>query len=266
MSKRSLNMPCPMHGYQSCGICAIKELAEAQQELEDWRAGTHADETGHLHRCAKVNDVWSCVKGCVVQERDEAKRKLAERECVEISCPAFTRAAEMWQNLLAEARREQDDLKATIAEIHAAIPATFYAGLGVPTFRVEELVRTWRNAIEGNKRLEADLAAMRGALERIAAPMHTFYDLASEKRRSIAAAALASSSPGAAPVATQTAEAMPEGWLATAREVVAKAQTIMQVDLRLLSEESPDGEKARVAVEALCSLLARPEVQQWAGR
>lgn len=66
---------------------------------------------------------------------------------------------------LAEAELERDALKATIDEIHAIIPATFYAGLGVPTFRVEELVRVWRNAVEANKCLEADLAAMRARAE-----------------------------------------------------------------------------------------------------
>lgn len=54
--------------------------------------------------------------------------------------------------------RERDDAKATIAEIHAAIPATFYAGLGVATFRVEELVRIWNNAMSANKQLEQERA------------------------------------------------------------------------------------------------------------
>lgn len=36
------------------------ELADAQARLAD----LHADETGHLHRCAKINGVWSCDARC----------------------------------------------------------------------------------------------------------------------------------------------------------------------------------------------------------
>ena len=220
-------------------------IAALEADLSEWRVGAYADETGHLHRCAKVNDVWSCVKGCVVQERDEAKRKLAERECVEISCPAFTRAAEMWQNLLAEARRERDE------------QAAKHADCCVDREQVAAL--------------EADLAAMRGALERIAAPMHTFPDLASEKRRSIAAAALASSPGAASPESLEPILGFQLGstidvpahvapaWLATAREVVEAAGRV--ADAKLL----PRGSFEPVVIE-LRALLARPDVQRWAGR
>ena len=47
-----------------------------EQELSDWRVNAHADETGHLHRCAKVNGVWSCVLGCAVRERDAARAEI----------------------------------------------------------------------------------------------------------------------------------------------------------------------------------------------
>jgi hypothetical protein len=45
---------------------AAKETEQAEAKLAEWEAGAHADETGHLHRCAKVNGVWSCADGCVV--------------------------------------------------------------------------------------------------------------------------------------------------------------------------------------------------------
>ena len=52
-----------------------------EQELAEWRVNAHADDTGHLHRCAKVNGVWSCHKGCAIQERDALRADL--RACVE---------------------------------------------------------------------------------------------------------------------------------------------------------------------------------------
>ena len=35
-------------------------------ELDEWRVGAHADETGHLHRCVKINGVWNCHTGCIM--------------------------------------------------------------------------------------------------------------------------------------------------------------------------------------------------------
>lgn len=53
------------------------ELAKTQTELSELKVGAHADETGHLHRCARVNGVWNCAKGCAVAERDALKARLA---------------------------------------------------------------------------------------------------------------------------------------------------------------------------------------------
>jgi hypothetical protein len=48
----------------------MARLASVERELGEWRTGAHADHTGHMHRCLKVQAKWSCVKGCAVAERD----------------------------------------------------------------------------------------------------------------------------------------------------------------------------------------------------
>jgi len=40
------------------------EITRLKAELADWQVGAHADATGHLYRCAKVNGVWHCAEGC----------------------------------------------------------------------------------------------------------------------------------------------------------------------------------------------------------
>lgn len=42
----------------------------------------------------------------LIAEVERLTRILDERECVEVGCPAFSRAAEMWQGLVAEARED----------------------------------------------------------------------------------------------------------------------------------------------------------------
>ena len=71
-----------------------------------------------------------------------------------------------WPRLLATARAYWT-AQATLDEIHAAIPATFYAGLGVPTFRIEQLVRVWNNAVVANTTLETENARLRAVVELI---------------------------------------------------------------------------------------------------
>ena len=57
-------------------ICAYTEqevnkaTVTLQADLDEWRTHRMADATGHMLRCAKVNRVWSCAKGCAVAERD----------------------------------------------------------------------------------------------------------------------------------------------------------------------------------------------------
>lgn len=58
-------------------VALEKTLAEARRDLDEWRTGAHADETGHLHRCAKINGVWSCVQGCAVTRAETAEREYA---------------------------------------------------------------------------------------------------------------------------------------------------------------------------------------------
>lgn len=78
----SRSLPCQTRFSDRCPPdrhykgCVYGELAEAQQaiarltakvqELEEERPNYRADSTGHLFRCARVNGVWSCHKGCAV--------------------------------------------------------------------------------------------------------------------------------------------------------------------------------------------------------
>ncbi len=43
-----------------------QEIERLQAEVAAWKAGAMADATGHMFRCAKVNGVWQCAKGCAV--------------------------------------------------------------------------------------------------------------------------------------------------------------------------------------------------------
>jgi DNA repair exonuclease SbcCD ATPase subunit len=45
-----------------------KSRDAAEVRLTEWEAGAHADETGHLHLCAKVNGGWHCKPGCAKAE------------------------------------------------------------------------------------------------------------------------------------------------------------------------------------------------------
>jgi hypothetical protein len=45
-----------------------EERDALQAELNEWRTGARADETGHLRRCAKVNGAWECAEGCAKAE------------------------------------------------------------------------------------------------------------------------------------------------------------------------------------------------------
>lgn len=53
------------------------ELYERVQALQARLANAHADETGHLHRCAKVNGRWACATGCAVARAETAEAQAA---------------------------------------------------------------------------------------------------------------------------------------------------------------------------------------------
>ena len=64
---------------EACLVNALRTYAEQevnkatstlQAALDEWRTHRMADATGHMLRCAKVNQVWSCAKGCAVAERN----------------------------------------------------------------------------------------------------------------------------------------------------------------------------------------------------
>lgn len=80
--------------YQEENTRLAAKVATLECQLSEWSTGARADETGHMFRCAKVNGVWSCAKGCAMarvaaleQERDtyrdEAKRLTDLYELVE---------------------------------------------------------------------------------------------------------------------------------------------------------------------------------------
>ena len=51
-------------------------LRVARMELSEWQAGAMADAKGHMLRCAKVNGVWNCAKGCAVNDLRVARAAL----------------------------------------------------------------------------------------------------------------------------------------------------------------------------------------------
>ena len=64
---------------EECSAMPCQLLAEVRRARR--AEAERADETGHLHRCARINGVWSCHPGCAVAERDAAlaeAKKLAE--------------------------------------------------------------------------------------------------------------------------------------------------------------------------------------------
>jgi hypothetical protein len=57
----------PWPAYNAEREAAAAEIAELRDQLAVWNAWgamALADATGHMHRCAKVNDVWACAPGC----------------------------------------------------------------------------------------------------------------------------------------------------------------------------------------------------------
>jgi hypothetical protein len=54
----------PWNAYNAEREAAAAEIARLQDRLAAWAAGAHADATGHLHACAKINGVWVCTPGC----------------------------------------------------------------------------------------------------------------------------------------------------------------------------------------------------------
>ena len=72
---------------------AVQErLAEAELGLGEWKTGVHADSTGHLYRCAKVNGVWQCAEGCqmtaMMNECDTLKARVQELEAIDAASVA----------------------------------------------------------------------------------------------------------------------------------------------------------------------------------
>jgi hypothetical protein len=56
-------------------------LATIERERDAWHercSALHGDDTGHMHRCLRVDGAWSCHPGCAV-----AKLRTIERETVE---------------------------------------------------------------------------------------------------------------------------------------------------------------------------------------
>ena len=90
-------------------------------------------------------------------EPSEELRERAQRITDQINCHLEQEMVDLGvirDEIIAPALAEKD---AELAQVNAILPATFYAGLSVAR-RVEEMVRTWQNAIEANQRLENDLA------------------------------------------------------------------------------------------------------------
>ena len=177
---------------------------------------------------------------------------------------------------LGDARRECDDWE-------MASHNFLRDSVGRSPKKVLEELQGWAPAIADNESLralnaslEADLAAMRGALELLRewriltwceytvnrmAMGSPCAEYAEDEFERLVDAALASS-PGAA-------------WLATAREVVEALNQIVSVDRSAgACDDCMDGEglcnqhadKWRAAMLVARALLARPEVKAWAGR
>lgn len=51
----------------------IQQRDALRAEVDEWKTGRMADATGHMFRCAKINGVWSCQKGCAVAEVEQLK-------------------------------------------------------------------------------------------------------------------------------------------------------------------------------------------------
>ena len=71
-----------MSGYSDEQVAELRdENARLRAELDALRerlAALHADGTGHLHVCARVNGAWVCAPGCAVGERDVLAKQLKD--------------------------------------------------------------------------------------------------------------------------------------------------------------------------------------------
>ena len=151
----------------------------------------------------------------------------------------------------------------------------------------DEARSDWVALVDEQAALEADLAAMWSSLERAKVALWNGTEFAANDCYTILVEALAAS-PGAElgstidvpKTVTQTTEAMPGGWLATAREVVealaplgARPCEVYSEPRALCSTDNRDCiNTGRVETRDGCppctarALLARPEVKAWAGR
>lgn len=102
------HVACPGCGHEERIAALEAKLAEVQAEIAEWRTGAHADATGHLHRCAKVNGVWQCAAGCAVAERDALMVKLAEAQAEAVRLEARVARAQ------AELKTQTDSFSAAL--------------------------------------------------------------------------------------------------------------------------------------------------------